>query len=504
LQERQFRMKVSIRRFEKRDITNKVSWINDPLNNAFLHYDLPLEVEKTEAWFERNKDATSRYDAVIEADGIPVGLIGLLSIDYKNQKAEYYVLLGERAYLGKGIAGRATVQLLKYAFEDMLLNRVYLYTETENASAVKLYERIGFKREGIIKDDLFNKGRYIDRYIYGITKRDFYHQLNTPIHSVIINHANNLYIKREDFIPFSFGGNKARKAKLFFEQIERGNFDCVVTYGSSSSNHCRIIANMAVERKMPCYIISPEEASEETYNRDLMGFFGAEFTVCPVEHVHDAIEAKIAELKEQGFSPYFIMGGGHGNIGTQAYVDCYKEIRDYEKENNIRFDYIFHASGTGTTQAGLICGQLIHRDNRKIIGISIARKNPRGRSVVVESIRDYFNEHGIAMPPELIEDATVFVDDYVGAGYGARMQAVNDLIQNAMVQYGLPLDATYTGKAFAGMMDYIEKHSIQNKNILFIHTGGTPLFFDYLNNELLDRSANRAYEYIDSERRHQK
>ena len=70
---------------------------------------------------------------------------------------------------------------------------------------------------------------------------------------------NHLYIKREDTIPFSFGGNKARKAQLFFDDIEHGEYDCVVTYGSSSSNHCRVISNMAVAKDMKCYIISPEE-----------------------------------------------------------------------------------------------------------------------------------------------------------------------------------------------------------------------------------------------------
>lgn len=483
LQERLFGMKVSIRKFEKRDIPNKVAWINNPQNNAFLHYDLPLDVEKTGEWFERNKNATNRYDAVIEVDGVPVGLIGLLSIDQKNKKAEYYVMLGEREYLGKGIAGRASEQFLEYAFQKLLLNRIYLYTETENISAVRLYERIGFKREGIIRDDLFNKGKYIDRYLYGITKGDFYHQSSTPIHCIDMNDANNMYIKREDFIPFSFGGNKARKAKLFFEQIDHGNFDCVVTYGSSSSNHCRIVANMAAERGMPCCIISPEEVSEATYNRDLMGLFGAEIMVCPVNDVHAVIEAKIADLKANGFMPYFIAGGGHGNLGTQAYVDCYEEIRDYEKENNIHFDYIFHASGTGTTQAGLICGQLINRDDRKIIGISIARRNPRGCNVVLESVTDYFKEHGVVVPMDDIHNATIFVDDYVGDGYGASTPVVDEWIKNAMIRYGIPLDATYTGKAFAGMIDFIKKNSIIDKNILFIHTGGTPLFFNFLTRE---------------------
>lgn len=479
-------MKVSIRKFDKNDIPNKVNWINDPRNNAFLHYDLPLEIKKTEGWFERNKNRTDRYDAVIEADGRPVGLIGLLSVDQKNKKAEYYVTIGEGDYLGRGIAYRASKLLLEYAFTELGLERVYLYTEVDNAAAVRSYERIGFKREGVLKNDLFSKGRFVDRYLYAITKRDFCHQTDTPIHMLEQISGNRIYIKREDLIPFSFGGNKARKARLFFDEIDRGNYDCVVTYGSSSSNHCRVIANMAVARNMPCYIISPEEASERTYNSDLMDSFGAEITVCPVDKVHDTIEQKLACLRNKGYVPYFIAGGGHGNLGTQAYVDCYQEILRFEKENHVYFDYIFHATGTGTTQAGLVCGQLINRDDRSIVGISIARRNPRGRNVVLESIREYLDEQRACVANERIEEATVFVDDYTGDGYGCHGLEVEDLIRTVMTQYGIPLDATYTGKAFAGMLDYVKRADIIGKNILFIHTGGTPLFFDYLGNQNIE------------------
>lgn len=471
-------MNVSIRKFEKRDIPNKVKWINDPANNAFLHYDLPLEVGKTEAWFEKNKDRTDRYDAVIEVDGTPVGLIGLLSVDHTNKKAEYYVTLGEREYLGTGVAGRALSMMIEFAFTEMGLNRVYFYTEVDNVAAAKSCERMGFRREGLLKNDLFSKGRFVDRYVYGITKKDFYHRQDTAVQRVGLVNRNTLYVKREDLLPFSFGGNKARKAELFFAEIDRGGFDCVVTYGSGSSNHCRVVANMAAARGLSCYIISPEEASEKTYNSAMMELFGAEITVCPVQAVSATIDGKLATLKAEGHNPYFIAGGGHGNIGTQAYVDCYGEIRRFEKENNLHFDYIFHASGTGTTQAGLVCGQLIERDTRRIVGISIARRAPRGRDVVLQSVRDYLETYRVQVSEEEIQKATVFVDDYIGGGYGARSEEVDRVICETMIRYGLPLDPTYTGKAFAGMLDYVEREQIQGKRILFIHTGGTPLFFD--------------------------
>lgn len=296
----------------------------------------------------------------------------------------------------------------------------------------------------------------------------------TPIIDLGEYKVNHLFIKREDLIPFSFGGNKARKAHLFFQEIDKGNHDCVVTYGSGSSNHCRVVANECCRRGMGCYIIAPQEASVPTFNSQMMELFGAEITTVPVSEVHDTIEGKIAELRDGGKYPYFIEGGGHGNIGTEAYVQCYAEIIKYEEATGFHFDYIFFASGTGTTHAGLICGHLLAGDERQIIGISIARKNPRGRDVVIQSIRDYMGER---IDEEAIQAATVFIDDYT-SGYGKEDIQVKQIIESVLRNYGIPLDATYTGKAFMGMTECIK--DIKGKNILFIHTGGTPLFFDEL------------------------
>lgn len=293
---------------------------------------------------------------------------------------------------------------------------------------------------------------------------------NTPIQQI----EDNLFVKRDDLIPYSFGGNKARKGFLFFEEIDKGGYDCVVTYGSSHSNHCRIISNMAAARGMECILIGPEEVSDTTYNSKFMKLFGAKIIAVPVEQVHDTIEETLDQLRKDGKNPYFIPGGGHGNIGTEAYVQCYEEIREYEIKNDIHFDYIFFASGTGTTHSGLVCGQIKRGDTRKIIGISIARKNPRGRNVVIESIREYMPE----VPEKVLQEKTIFLDEYTADGYGKESTEISDTIKDSMLKYGIPMDSTYTAKAFLGMKKYIRENRIENKKILFIHTGGTPLFFD--------------------------
>lgn len=467
-------MNVSIRKFEEKDIANKVEWVNNPQNNTYLHYALPLEYDKTLIWFENNKNRADRYDAVIEVDEIPVGLIGLLSIDYKNKKAEYYVLLGSVEYKGKGISKKASKLLLKYAFETLDLNKVYLYTEVENYVAQKLFESIGFLKEGRLYDDVWSNNKYCDRYIYGICKNAIYSDITqlTPIHKLDDN-INTFYIKREDLLPFSFGGNKARKALLYFEEIDKGNYDIVITYGSASSNHCRVVSNLAASRDIECIVICPEEQYFETYNKKLVNMVAAKYITCPLDKVNETIEETLFQLRENGFEPYFIPGGGHGNIGTQAYVNCYKEIKVWERDNDISFDYIFHASGTGTTQAGLVCGKLLYGGKVEIVGISIARKNPRGSQIIIDSVNEFLDA-----PTKEIEGVVKFIDEYIGEGYGKTTLEVNNTLNVLWKKYGIPMDSTYTAKAYAGMLDYLKMNKITNKNILFIHTGGAPLFFD--------------------------
>ncbi len=298
----------------------------------------------------------------------------------------------------------------------------------------------------------------------------------TPICKLTENlNDNTFFIKRDDLIPFSFGGNKTRKARYFFQKIIDNNNDCVVTYGSSSSNHCRVIANIAAKEKMPCYIISPIENNQETFNKKLMRLYRAKIINCPINEVKKIMDKTMNNLKQKGYKPYFIQGGGHGSLGTRAYVDAYREIKNYEIENNIRFDYIFHASGTGTTQAGLVCGKILNNDNKKIIGISIARKNPHGKNVVFGSINNYMKSK-----KKIDINEINFIDDYVLEGYSKFNSKIIKTIKDVLTEEGIPLDATYTGKAFWGMKDYIWKKQITGKNILFIHTGGTPLFFDNL------------------------
>lgn len=289
---------------------------------------------------------------------------------------------------------------------------------------------------------------------------------------------NRYYVKRDDLLPFCFGGNKVRKAAEFYKEIKKDPVDVVMTYGSNSSNHCRIVANMAAAMGIACHIISPEENREILYNTRMVEQFGGIIETCPVNRVSETIEKRKKAYLDEGKKPYFITGGGHGNPGTRAYVKAYEEILRFEEENHIRFDYIFHASGTGTTQAGLVCGKLLHGSReKKIVGISIAREAGRGREVIRDSICEYLGGQADGL---YREEDLIFTDAYRLGGYGKFNDGVKETIQKVMDREGIPMDSTYVGKAFYGMCRYLRENQIEGQNVLFIHTGGGPLYFDYL------------------------
>ena len=100
-----------------------------------------------------------------------------------------------------------------------------------------------------------------------------------------------------------------------------------------------------------------------------------------------------------------------------------------------------------------MCGQLMNHDKRKIVGISIARKNPRGREIVLESVRLYLAGKAAE---EQIQKAVIFLDVYT-SGYGKGDKRVMGIIQTVLSTYGIPLDETYTGKAFMGKILVIKK-----------------------------------------------
>lgn len=167
-------MTIQLRKFIMEDIPYKIQWINDPINNQYLHYELPLLEDKTAEWYERIKKLDTRLDMTILSNNIPVGIVGLLNIDSVNGSAELYITVGDSSCKGQGVAGQAMRLLMEIGFFTLGLERIFLLTETGNTAAIRAYDKFGFVREGCLRNDIRNRQRQlVDRYVYSMLKNEF-------------------------------------------------------------------------------------------------------------------------------------------------------------------------------------------------------------------------------------------------------------------------------------------------------------------------------------------
>lgn len=97
----------------------------------------------------------------------------MLNIDHQNRNAIVRISLFNRDFWGNGYGTEAMSQLLNFGFEILNLHRVGLDVYSFNKRAIKAYEKLGFKREGVIRDEIFYDGEYHDSIIMGVLKSEF-------------------------------------------------------------------------------------------------------------------------------------------------------------------------------------------------------------------------------------------------------------------------------------------------------------------------------------------
>src|SRR5690625_1346347 len=99
----------------------------------------------------------------------------------------------------------------------------------------------------------------------------------TPIQFYSTHESNNIYFKRDDLTDLALGGNKVRKLELFLADALKQNADCIVTYGSSQSNHCRLTAAAASKQGLKTVLIlSKSDNLDYNGNYFLYDLFNAE------------------------------------------------------------------------------------------------------------------------------------------------------------------------------------------------------------------------------------
>ena len=165
---------MKLRNLELKDAPLMLEWMHDESLVEFLQANFKeKELKDCENFIQSAaNDEENKNWAICNDEDEYLGTISLKHIDYKNGNAEYAISMRKCA-LGTGASRFGSEEVLRIAFEELGLNRVYLNVLEDNIRANKFYEKVGFIYEGTFKGHLFVNGKYQDLKWYALTKTDY-------------------------------------------------------------------------------------------------------------------------------------------------------------------------------------------------------------------------------------------------------------------------------------------------------------------------------------------
>ncbi len=295
-----------------------------------------------------------------------------------------------------------------------------------------------------------------------------------------------LSVKRDDLTGLAFGGNKIRQLEYYFGEAREQGATVVLVTGAVQSNYTRATAAVAAKLGLRCHVQLenrvPSMASD-VYARSgnvLLGdIYGAS-----VSHFADpddelgadaAIQAVAKQLRDRGEVPYLIsLKPDARPLGSVGYLHAAEELLAQQPD----LTHVVVASGSGQTQAGLLCGLRMLGSQARVLGVSVRRDAPAQRERIASHCRALAQMLNL---PSQLSDADVEVfDGNAGTSYGLPEPQLLDYLLHVARSDGLLLDPVYTGKAFAAIRSLrADGHLPAQAKAVFLHTGGLPALFAY-------------------------
>jgi D-cysteine desulfhydrase family pyridoxal phosphate-dependent enzyme len=288
----------------------------------------------------------------------------------------------------------------------------------------------------------------------------------------------NLYCKRDDLTGFAFGGNKVRKMEYLIADVIEKQADTIVTSGAYQSNFCRITAAAGAYAQLDVQVVlGGRKEPTMTGNYLLTHHLGARIHHVKSDRWEDweaERQALSDSLRKEGRVVYEMPIGGSVPLGALGYVAAFYELLDDFKRLDINPTNIFFASSSGGTQAGLLVGKWLTGWKGTVTGIGTAKSGGALSDEISTIAKETAALFGITASPE-----DIIVDDsHVGEAYGIPTKECEEAIQYFAQKEGVFLDRVYSGKAAAGVLDYIKTDKVsRGEAVVFIHTGGNVELF---------------------------
>lgn len=168
--------RVYLRPLEEKDTDLILKWRNDPEIMEKMISSHPISREEHLRWFHglQKKNDRLEFVIVIINEEQPIGTVSLKAIDLQHSKAELGKLIGERKYRRKGYATEATKLLVEYGFKELGLNRIYARVLEHNEANIQLNKKLGFKIEGILQEDVYKNGTFVNVVLMALLKKNYY------------------------------------------------------------------------------------------------------------------------------------------------------------------------------------------------------------------------------------------------------------------------------------------------------------------------------------------
>jgi RimJ/RimL family protein N-acetyltransferase len=170
---------VRLRAYEKSDLDAVMKWVNDEevtdlLGGEMLAYPVSsLAEEKFIEAAAAPSDRQKNFAIETLAERRYIGAISFNAIDWQSRHASIGIVIGDKSLWGKGYGTDAMRIIMRLAFDKMNLHRLWLHVHDYNQRAIASYEKCGFKREGVLREEHFARGKYHDTIVMGILESEY-------------------------------------------------------------------------------------------------------------------------------------------------------------------------------------------------------------------------------------------------------------------------------------------------------------------------------------------
>jgi len=167
--------KIYLRPLEREDAATFTPWVNDHEVTRTLLLHRPMSLAQEEEFIERA--AQSQQDVVfgiaLRKDDRLIGDTALHRVQSRTRSAGFGIMIGDKTEWNKGYATEATALVVGYGFDTLNLNRIWLHVFEDNPGGKRAYEKVGFRVEGVLRQENYRDGRYWDTIVMGLLREEW-------------------------------------------------------------------------------------------------------------------------------------------------------------------------------------------------------------------------------------------------------------------------------------------------------------------------------------------